>query len=104
MSSPITLKVKGATQNAEGAYVINDQTRFVVGIPKAHKWLFESSLFEVTFYDNYQFVEEAEYGYVPFSWKPKFDTLASGKHIFTVNLSGYDGQMGTASVVYYKSE
>ncbi|AXQ29552.1 hypothetical protein D0B54_12990 [Solimonas sp. K1W22B-7] len=69
-----------------------------VDIPKDDRAVLESNLFEVGFFVDGEFVSEEEQGYVPFTWR--FDTgrFGAGQHVLTVNISGFSGQVGTASL------
>jgi hypothetical protein len=55
--------------------------------------------YEITFFDDLEFIAEEEMGYVPISWmwQPKGE---KGAHTFTVNLSSFDGHVGVKSVRY----
>ncbi|MGH1461895.1 MAG: FlgD immunoglobulin-like domain containing protein [Neptuniibacter sp.] len=52
--------------------------------------------YEVSFFIDNQFISEEERGFVPITWRwsPARHGLEAGKHILTVNVSGYKGQVG----------
>lgn len=71
--------------------------RVKVDIPEADRWLIDKSLYEVAFFVDYEFISEEEQGYVPLNWRWKVDSLPLGQHVFTVNISGFDGKVGAAT-------
>ncbi|OZS45575.1 hypothetical protein [Photobacterium sanguinicancri] len=79
----------------------NNELAFVqVDIPKEDRGIVEKSLFEVGFFINGQFVSEEEQGYVPFVWQFNPNEYPKGDHYLTVNISGFDGQVGVATVKF----
>lgn len=83
-------------------YLIDKPVTIKVNVADDDKWALESSLFEVAFYIDYHFHTEEEQGYVPFTWRFNPEGLPAGRHVLTVNVSGYDGQVGAASLVFEK--
>jgi hypothetical protein len=69
-----------------------------VNVPEQDRWLLQSSQYEVAFFIDGEFVSEEERGYVPLSWKWDPANLAPGRHMLTVNVSGFAGQVGVKSV------
>jgi len=55
--------------------------------------------YEITFFDNLEFVAEEEMGYVPINWifSPQ---NRKGKHILSVNIASFKGHVGVASRSY----
>ena len=55
--------------------------------------------YEITFFDDLDFVSEEEMGYVPISWlwSPQ---KKKGKHILTVNIASFKGHIGLRSTPY----
>ena len=68
-------------------------------MPAEDKWPLEQSLYEVSFFLDQQFVSEEETGYTPLTWRWDPAGLAPGLHVMTVNVSGYWGHVGVASVL-----
>ena len=58
--------------------------------------------YEVSFFVDHQFISEEERGYVPITWRwsPGRLGLEPGKHILTVNVSGYKGQVGVKNLSF----
>ncbi len=55
--------------------------------------------YEITFFDDLDFISEEEMGYVPICWlwSPQKE---KGKHILTVNISSFKGHIGLKSTPY----
>ncbi|RLA72836.1 MAG: hypothetical protein DRG78_23285 [Epsilonproteobacteria bacterium] len=55
--------------------------------------------YEITFFDDLEFIAEEEMGYVPISWlfSPQ---NKKGKHILTVNIASFKGHVGLTSSLY----
>lgn len=62
------------------------------------KWALETGGYEVSFFLDGEFVAEEEQGYLPLSWKWLPADLAPGRHVLTVNLVGFKGQIGVKSI------
>ncbi|WP_311567537.1 hypothetical protein [Photobacterium arenosum] len=75
-------------------------TTVEVDIPLADRGLVEESLYEVGFFIDGEFVSEEEQGYVPFTWQFKPSNYSKGVHYLTVNITGFDGQVGVSSVKF----
>lgn len=71
--------------------------RAKVEVDEKDRWLIDQSLYEVAFFINHEFVSEEEQGYLPLTWLWTTDQLTPGQHIFTVNISGFDGKVGVVS-------
>lgn len=55
--------------------------------------------YEITFFDNLEFVAEEEMGYVPINWTFSPQNK-KGKHILSVNIASFKGHVGLASKAY----
>jgi hypothetical protein len=69
-------------------------------IPTADRWLMNESLYEVGFFVDHVFLAEEEQGYVPLTWRWKVQGLSPGRHLLTVNISGFGGKVGVASLLF----
>lgn len=89
-------------RNASGWPVIKaDETVPVkVDIAPEHRWLMDESLYEVAFFIDQQFASEEEQGYLPLTWHWKANGLAPGKHLLTVNISGFGGRIGISNLLF----
>ncbi len=58
--------------------------------------------YEISFFINNDFIAEEEQGFVPFTWRwsPGRQGIKPGKHILTVNISGYAGQVGVRNIPF----
>lgn len=58
--------------------------------------------YEISFFIDNEFIAEEEQGFVPFTWRwsPGRFGLKPGKHVLTVNVSGYSGQVGVRNVAF----
>ena len=62
--------------------------------------------YEISFFVDNEFIAEEEQGFVPFTWRwsPGRYGIKPGKHILTVNVSGYNGQMGVRNLAFILRE
>ena len=56
--------------------------------------------YEISFFVDHAFIAEEEQGYVPFTWRwsPGRLGIKPGEHLLTVNVSGYNGQVGVRNI------
>jgi hypothetical protein len=73
--------------------------RIVVDLHPDDKWLMQEQLYEVGFFVNGEFVAEEENGYVPIGWFWNTAGLPPGRHLLTVNVTGFTGRVGTRTMV-----
>lgn len=90
--------VERAEKNANGAFKVSGPVTFRVDMPPEDRWLVQQSLYEVGFFLDHSFVSEEETGYTPITWRWDPAGLAAGEHTMTVNISGFWGQVGVASI------
>jgi hypothetical protein len=58
--------------------------------------------FEPVFFVDGQFAFENEVGFAPMTWSWDASRVNDGEHVLTVNVRGYDGNFGIASVKVFK--
>lgn len=97
VSPRVSMEFENVNESEAGVPIFADPVIIKVDVPKNERWGLEQSLFEVAFFIDYEFHSEEEQGYVPFVWKFDPASLEPGRHILTVNISGFDGQVGVAS-------
>lgn len=97
----LTLRAPERTIQGESIAILEKPSAVVVNVPQHQRWILERGLFEVGFFIDKQFIAEEEQGYLPFYWKLDPAGLKPGKHILTVNISGFEGQIALASTVFY---
>lgn len=58
--------------------------------------------YEISFFVDNEFIAEEEQGFVPFTWRwsPGRLGIKPGKHVLTVNVSGYNGQVGVKNIAF----
>jgi hypothetical protein len=58
--------------------------------------------YEISFFVDHAFIAEEEQGYVPFTWRwsPGRLGIKPGEHLLTVNVSGYNGQVGVKNIKF----
>ena len=86
---------------ADGA-MVPDDVRVSVDLHPEDRWLLQEQLYEVAFFVNGDFVSEEENGYVPIGWIWSTAALKSGRHLLTVNLTGFTGRVGTRTMSVQK--
>jgi hypothetical protein len=62
------------------------------------RWLMQEALYEVAFFVDGEFVSEEENGYVPIGWVWNAAKLPPGRHLLTVNVTGFSGRVGTRTL------
>ena len=83
-------------RDKDGVVVVDKEFIVKVSVNKDDVWALEQSRFEVAFYVDHQFFAEEEQGYLPFKWKFNPKNLEKGVHVLTLNVVGFDGQIGAA--------
>lgn len=58
--------------------------------------------YEITFFVDNEFIAEEEQGFVPFTWRwsPGRYGIKPGEHVLTINVSGYNGQVGVRNIAF----
>lgn len=84
--------------NEEGIPIVSGPVTLRVDMHEEDRWAMQQSLYEVSFFIDQTFVSEEEQGYVPLSWRWNPAGLAPGVHVVTVNVSGFNGQVGVKSL------
>lgn len=95
----ITLDITNKLRvNEDGIPIVSSPISLKVGMHDDDRWAMQQSLYEVAFFVDYQFLSEEEQGYVPLTWRWNPAGLEPGTHIITVNVSGFNGQVGVKSL------
>ena len=90
--------VESLDQTSPGVFKVSGPVTFRVDMPQEDQWLLQQSLYEVGFFLDHQFVSEEETGYTPITWRWDPAGVPPGEHTMTVNISGFWGQVGVATV------
>ena len=84
--------------NKEGIPIVSGPISLKVGMHDEDRWAMQQSLYEVAFFVDAEFLSEEEQGYVPLTWRWNPAGLKPGVHVVTVNVSGFNGQVGVKSL------
>lgn len=57
----------------------------------------EKAKYEISFFVDFEFTSEEELGFMPISWNFVPNGIKKGRHILTVNVSSFTGQVGLKS-------
>ncbi len=90
---PADLKI-----NARGLPVIQELTPLRFNIKASDQSRVINDRFEPILFIDGQYSTENEVGFFPMTWNLDPNTLSAGEHYITVNLRGYEGHFGAASV------
>ncbi|ODS24345.1 hypothetical protein AB835_04050 [Candidatus Endobugula sertula] len=90
--------VEKLPKNKEGIPVVFGPVTLKVTMHEEDRWAMQQSLYEVAFFVDEQFLSEEEQGYVPLNWRWNPAGLEPGIHRVTVNVSGFNGQVGVKSL------
>lgn len=102
-SPRITVKMTEPAGNREIREIKHlDEIVTLVDLHPDDEQYLDQSRYEVSFFVDNRFLAEEEQGYVPLRWKwsPSRFGLKPGKHILTVNISGYEGQVGVKNIEF----
>ncbi len=97
----VTLSDGGSKPLVDGA-AVPDDVRIAVDLHPEDRWLMQEQLYEVAFFVNGDFVSEEENGYVPIGWIWSTAALKPGRHLLTVNLTGFTGRVGAKTIAVQK--
>jgi hypothetical protein len=97
----VTLVDKAGKAVADGD-TVPAEVRVSVDLHPEDRWLMQEQLYEVAFFVNGDFVSEEENGYVPIGWLWNTSALGPGRHLLTINLTGFTGRVGTKTIAVRK--
>jgi len=96
-----TLKItlpKSLEKTNSGISIVNKRVPVRFNVPPDVQQRMLNDRFEpILFVDN-EYKTENEVGFFPMTWNWDPKGLTEGEHVLTVNLRGYDGHLGSASV------
>lgn len=84
--------------NEAGIPTVTGPVSLRVDMHEDDRWAMQQSLYEVAFFVDQAFVSEEEQGYVPLTWRWNPAGLSPGVHLVTVNVSGFNGQVGVRTL------
>jgi hypothetical protein len=95
----VTLKILDEHPGGpDGVIRVAGVLRAQIDIPESDRWLVQESLYEVAFFVDGEFVSEEEHGYVPITWVWSTSGLKPGRHLLTINVSGFGGKVAVKSI------
>lgn len=79
-----------------------DELLTVVKLHPLDEVYLDQERYEISFFVDEQFIAEEEQGFVPFTWRwsPGRFGIKPGEHVLTVNVSGYNGQVGVRNIAF----
>lgn len=89
---------EGAEKAGDGTPIATGVFPIEVNISDASKALLGEQRYEYVLYVDNVLVREVETGYTPYTWDLDTKTLASGRHIVTVNVAAMNGPVGASSL------
>ena len=97
----LSVQVKGELpRSLHGLPLATGPLDFVVDIPREQRWVLETSMYEVVFFVDYNFVAEEEQGFMPLTWRWDPKDLRPGRHIATVQITGYGGHIFASTTAF----
>lgn len=85
-------------RSAAGLPIVSASVPLRLDVAAADRERALSRRFEPVFFVDGQFAFENEVGFIPMTWNFDPSTLNQGEHYLTVNLRGYEGNFGVATV------
>lgn len=71
-----------------------------ITIPKEDRWVLEADMYEIGFFVDYKFQSEEEQGFVPMTWTVDTEKLKPGRHIATVQITGFGGYVVSKTIAF----
>jgi hypothetical protein len=87
-----------ARQDKEGRWLVSGKIPLRADVADAQRKIAIERRFEAVFYVDGVFSHENEVGYLPLTWTWDSSQVNDGEHFLTVNIRGYEGNFGAASV------
>jgi FlgD Ig-like domain len=85
-------------QDKEGRWIVSGKLPLKADVADAQRQRVIERRFEASFYIDGVFSHENELGYVPLTWTWDSSQVNNGEHFITLNIRGYEGNFGTATV------
>ncbi len=92
---------ESSSEKLNGISVVQGPVSIRVSLdPKDDEWL-RRTKFEVSFFLDQTFLFEDEEGSNPYTFLLNTSGINEGEHVLTINVIGYDGEIGTQSIKIY---
>ena len=85
-------------KDQDGRWIVSGKLPLKADVAEAQRQRVIERRFEAAFYVDGVFSHENELGYVPMTWTWDSSQVNNGEHFLTVNIRGYEGNFGTATV------
>lgn len=85
-------------RDEEGRWIVSGTVPFRVDVADADRERVVQRRFEAVYYVDGVFTYENELGYLPMTWKWDSSKFNPGEHFVTLNIRGYEGNFGAATV------
>jgi hypothetical protein len=96
---PVELSIFGeAKRDAEGRHIVSGVVPIRLDVPQPARVVVMERRFEPVFFIDGIFVFETEVGVLPMTWHWDSTVVNPGEHFITVNVRGYEGNYGTATL------
>jgi hypothetical protein len=80
--------------------VVKGPVNFEINIPKEDRWILEASMYEVSLFIDHEFKGEEEQGFVPMIWRWDPKDIKPGRHIATIQVTGYGGYVVSKTIAF----
>jgi hypothetical protein len=88
----------GFQQDSQGRWIVSGDVPLTANVRDADRSRVLQRRFEAVFYVDGVFAHENELGYLPLTWTWNTAHLNPGEHFVTLNIRGYEGNFGTATI------
>lgn len=96
---PALIGLAGAfKQDAAGRWIVSGDVPLTANVRDADRPRVLQRRFEAVFYVDGVFAHENELGYLPLTWTWNTTQFNPGEHFVTLNIRGYEGNFGTATI------
>lgn len=85
-------------QDAEGRWIVSGDVPLTANVQDKDRPRVLQRRFEAVFYVDGVFAHENELGYLPLTWTWNTAQFNPGEHFVTLNIRGYEGNFGTATI------
>jgi len=80
--------------------IVKGPVNFEINIPKEDRWILAASMYEVSLFIDYEFQSEEEQGFVPMVWRWDPKDTKPGRHIATIQVTGYGGYVVSRTIAF----
>jgi hypothetical protein len=96
---PAVIGLGGAfKQDDAGRWIVSGEVPLTANVRDADRMRVLQRRFEAVFYVDGVFAHENELGYLPLTWTWNSAQFNPGEHFITLNIRGYEGNFGTATI------